>query len=130
MKRVLVLALSTILLISGAPANAALKAGSTCKTLGQIKAPAGKEFTCIKKGSRLVWSKGKIVITSKKVNKTPAPVESAAPVEIEAPTEGQSVKPVSPGAFCAPAGATGKSAKDVVYTCKTSDTDTRNRWRQ
>ena len=124
MKRVLVLALSTILLISGAPANAALKAGSACKTLGQIKAPAGKEFTCIKKGSRLVWSKGKIVITSKKVNKTPAPVESAAP------TEGQSVKPVSPGAFCAPAGATGKSAKGVVYTCKTSDTDTRNRWRQ
>ena len=124
MKRVLILALSTILLISGAPANGALKAGSACKTLGQIKASAGKEFTCIKKSSKLVWSKGKIVITSKKVNKTPAPAESAAPAE------SQSVKPISPGAFCAPAGATGKSAKGLAYTCKTSDTDTRNRWRQ
>jgi hypothetical protein len=37
---------------------------------------------------------------------------------------------VSPGAFCAPAGATGKSAAGVTYTCKTSSTDTRNRWRQ
>jgi hypothetical protein len=32
--------------------------------------------------------------------------------------------------FCAPAGATGKSAAGVTYTCKTSATDTRNRWRQ
>jgi hypothetical protein len=37
---------------------------------------------------------------------------------------------VSPGAFCSPAGATGKSAAGVSYTCKTSPTDTRNRWRQ
>jgi len=37
---------------------------------------------------------------------------------------------VSPGAFCSPAGATGKSTSGVTYTCKTSPTDTRNRWRQ
>jgi hypothetical protein len=37
---------------------------------------------------------------------------------------------VSPGAFCAPAGATGKSVNGTSYTCKTSPTDTRNRWRQ
>ncbi len=37
---------------------------------------------------------------------------------------------VTPGAFCAPAGATGYSAKGVFYTCKVSSTDTRNRWRQ
>ena len=35
-----------------------------------------------------------------------------------------------PGAFCSPAGATGYSSKGVFYTCKTSSTDTRNRWRQ
>ena len=50
---------------------------------------------------------------------TPAPTATAN----QAPT-------VSPGAFCAPAGATGKSAAGVTYTCKTSPTDTRNRWRQ
>ena len=37
---------------------------------------------------------------------------------------------VSPGAFCSPAGAIGKSASGVTYTCKSSSTDTRNRWRQ
>jgi hypothetical protein len=36
---------------------------------------------------------------------------------------------VTPGAFCTPAGATGKSKSGVSYTCKTSATDTRNRWR-
>jgi len=38
--------------------------------------------------------------------------------------------PVSPGAFCSPGGATGKSENGTSYTCKTSPTDTRNRWRQ
>jgi hypothetical protein len=37
---------------------------------------------------------------------------------------------VTPGAFCAPAGAIGNSKTGVSYTCKTSPTDTRNRWRQ
>jgi hypothetical protein len=37
---------------------------------------------------------------------------------------------VTPGAFCSPAGAIGKSTSGVSYTCKTSPTDTRNRWRQ
>jgi hypothetical protein len=39
------------------------------------------------------------------------------------------VPTVTPGAFCTPAGAIGKSASGVLYTCKTSATDTRNRWR-
>ena len=37
---------------------------------------------------------------------------------------------VTPGAFCSPAGASGKSSSGVTYTCKSSSTDTRNRWRQ
>lgn len=37
---------------------------------------------------------------------------------------------ITPGAFCSPAGATGYSSSRVLYTCKTSSTDTRNRWRQ
>lgn len=37
---------------------------------------------------------------------------------------------ITPGAFCAPAGAIGKDSSGVIYTCKTSPTDTRNRWRQ
>jgi hypothetical protein len=45
-------------------------------------------------------------------------------------TQEATVATVSPGAFCTPAGATGKSANGTSYTCKTSPTDTRNRWRQ
>jgi hypothetical protein len=37
---------------------------------------------------------------------------------------------VTPGAFCSPAGAIGKASSGVTYTCKTSPTDSRNRWRQ
>jgi hypothetical protein len=58
-------------------------------------------------------------------------IAASAPVPIPSPTPAPSPESiVSPGAFCSPAGATGKSANGTSYTCKTSDTDTRNRWRQ
>ena len=40
------------------------------------------------------------------------------------------VTPITPGSFCSPAGAIGKSSNGTLYTCKTSSTDSRNRWRQ
>jgi hypothetical protein len=63
---------------------------------------------------------------------TPTPTVSAAPVTTptQTPVATSSSLIVSPGAFCSPAGATGKSTSGVSYTCKTSPTDTRNRWRQ
>ena len=62
---------------------------------------------------------------------TPTPTVSATPTPTPTPTPTTSQLPtVSPGAFCSPAGATGKSSSGVLYTCKTSPTDTRNRWRQ
>ena len=57
---------------------------------------------------------------------TPAPVIAPTPT----PVESSSSLIVTPGAFCSPAGAIGKSTSGVSYTCKTSPTDTRNRWRQ
>ena len=59
---------------------------------------------------------------------SPAPINSPSPTA--QPTPQANVLVVSPGAFCAPAGATGVSKTGVSYTCKTSSTDTRNRWRQ
>jgi hypothetical protein len=38
-------------------ATAAVKPGTTCKKLGQISASAGINYTCIKSGKKLVWSK-------------------------------------------------------------------------
>ena len=66
-------------------------------------------------------------------NPTPSPSASTSFNPTSTPTPTPSVTPVlnvTPGAFCAPAGAIGKSASGVLYTCKTSPTDTRNRWRQ
>lgn len=37
---------------------------------------------------------------------------------------------VTPGAYCSPFGATGVSEKGVAYTCKPSETESRNRWRR
>ena len=59
---------------------------------------------------------------------SPAPINSPSPTA--QPTPQANVLVVSPGAFCSPAGAIGKSASGVTYNCKTSPTDTRNRWRQ
>jgi hypothetical protein len=65
---------------------------------------------------------------------TPIPVPSESPLQTSTATPSSSpvkteAKAVTPGAFCTPAGAIGKSASGVEYTCKTSATDTRNRWR-
>jgi hypothetical protein len=64
---------------------------------------------------------------------TPTPTPSVTPTASATPTPTPTTSQlptVSPGAFCSPAGATGKSSSGVLYTCKTSPTDTRNRWRQ
>jgi hypothetical protein len=40
------------------PAFAAVKAGATCKTKGQVKTDSGFKYTCTKSGKKFVWSKG------------------------------------------------------------------------
>jgi hypothetical protein len=65
---------------------------------------------------------------------TPIPAPSESPQQTPVPTPSNTstqtdAKVVTPGAFCTPAGAIGQSSKGVLYTCKTSATDTRNRWR-
>ncbi len=59
---------------------------------------------------------------------TPSPEVTPTPTQSSEPSV--SVKIVTPGAFCSLAGAIGKSSSGVTYTCKTSPTDSRNRWRQ
>ena len=55
----------------------------------------------------------------------PAPTATSEPSV--SPTVGVTI---TPGSFCSPAGAIGISSSGVSYTCKSSLTDTRNRWRQ
>ena len=73
-------------------------------------------------------------IASESQSPTPSPSASTTYIPSPSPTPTITASPtavptVTPGAFCTPAGAIGKSASGVLYTCKTSATDTRNRWR-
>ena len=56
-------------------------------------------------------------------------VPAPAPVVSTATTTSATIF-VTPGAFCSPFGATGISEKGVSYTCKPSETESRNRWRR
>jgi hypothetical protein len=66
---------------------------------------------------------------------TPTPTPTATPTPTPTPTAtatatATATPTASPGAFCSPAGATGVSSSGVKYTCKTSPSELRNRWRQ
>lgn len=55
LRKVIALALITSLLIPLSPATAAVKAGAVCKKAGIKSVVAGKTFTCVKSGKKLVW---------------------------------------------------------------------------
>jgi M6 family metalloprotease-like protein len=93
MKKTL-LALSLIIsLIAPVNAHAAVKAGASCKKAGQITTVAGKKFTCVKSGKKLIWNKGVAVATTNPADqiKPAGPVAPAAPViDPTKPKHGQS----------------------------------------
>ncbi len=66
------------------PANAAVKAGSTCKSKGLVSNYQGKKYTCIKSGKKFVWDKGVLI---------PKPVVQAAPEVSSTPTPSASPTP-------------------------------------
>jgi hypothetical protein len=81
MKRAMAISLVAVLALGVSPSisSAAVKAGATCKKEGQVSKKAGKEYTCIKKGKKLVWSKGVTI-------KTAAPAVTPAPTPIPTPS--------------------------------------------
>jgi hypothetical protein len=62
-KRISIVLIAAFLSIITINANAAIKAGTTCKKLGLTSMFVGKKYTCVKSGKKLVWNKG--VETSK-----------------------------------------------------------------
>lgn len=69
------------------PAFAAPKSGGLCKKVGQVSIQSGLIYTCVKSGTKLIWSKGKKVSPSiPKVKSTPSPSPISLPptsLEIE-----------------------------------------------
>ena len=77
--------------------------GATCKSLNSTASVKDKTYTCIKKGSKLVWNKG---VTTKKAAPTPTP--SAAATEKPSVPE----KPVDPFASYGQDGARFKAVDE------------------
>jgi len=73
---------------------------------------------------------GKLISVSESVKFIIGERIQALPTPTPSPSVSSNELTITPGAFCSPAGAIGKSTSGVSYTCKTSSTDTRNRWRQ
>jgi hypothetical protein len=93
MKRALAIALVSVLALGVSPSisSAAVKAGATCKKAGQLSKKAGKEYTCIKKGKKLVWSQGVTIKTAAPAatsvpTPTPTPTPSPTPISTAIPT--------------------------------------------
>ena len=83
-----------LLLTFATPVQAATpKAGAKCTKAGATATAAGKKFTCVKSGTKLVWNKGVTVKAAPKVDvkpveptPTPTPTPTATPTPTPTPT--------------------------------------------
>ena len=71
----LVLAFALIISLIAAPSFGAAKAGAKCTKAGASSIAAGKKYTCVKSGTKLVWNKGVAI-------KKPAPVVTPTPTPL------------------------------------------------
>lgn len=60
-----------------------VKANTSCVKKGIIKIYSGKKYTCLKKGKKLVWSKGVAIAAPEE---SPAPIPSTSPTPTPTPT--------------------------------------------
>ena len=87
---------------------AAVKAGSACSKAGIKSVSAGKTYTSVKSGKKLVWNKGVLIPVA-----NPAPSASAS----AAPVTKQEVVKVSEGDSCAKMGIQNKDS-GVLLECR------------
>jgi hypothetical protein len=93
------------------PLNAAApKAGAKCTKAGSTATAAGKKFTCIKLGTKLVWNKGVAIKKPSPVatptptptpepTPTPTPTPTATPTPTPTPTVKPWIPPTAPSSF-------------------------------
>ena len=91
-------------LVVAPSASAAVKEGAACKKAGQSSTVSGRKFTCVKKGSKLVWNKGVAVKSAPTASATAsasaasaAPAMSATPMATKSAEPSKSAAPASTG---------------------------------
>jgi hypothetical protein len=77
MRKVLAI-LIAVSLLGIAPAQAATKPGGKCTKAGTTVNSAGKKFTCIRSGGKLVWNKGVAIKKSSAIKTGVCPPKAAA----------------------------------------------------
>ena len=77
MRKVLAV-LIAVSLLGIAPAQAATKPGGKCTKAGATVNSAGKKFTCIRSGGKLVWNKGVAIKKSSAIKTGVCPPKAAA----------------------------------------------------
>ena len=80
---------------------AAVKAGGSCSKAGIKSVSAGKTYTCVKSGKKLVWDKGVLIPVAKPA---PSASASAAPVVVQ----------VKEGDSCEKMGVQGKDSQGLL----------------
>jgi len=101
-KSFLALSMALVLAVVVAPgSSASVKAGGACKKAGQTSTASGMKFTCVKKGSKLVWGKGVAVkarpTASASAAASAAPAMSATPMATKSAEPSKSAEPVAAG---------------------------------
>lgn len=111
-----VLFLIVLSLLSPQSAVAAVKAGAPCSKSGQTSIAAGKKFTCVKSGKKLLWNKG--------IPVAPAVVKPVAPTNqqgsVTPPTNTPIVIPARNSATAA-AVATYPKTITIATDCSTNN---------
>ena len=126
MKKILalVVSLSCIGAAISTPANAGVRAGTTCLKLGSKSITSDKKFTCIKSGKKFVWDTG--VLVSKVATKpassasTPSTVIDSSEGSPQSTAENTNFDPnqkyYAMGQLCDSPGQQG-SLSDINYIC-------------
>jgi hypothetical protein len=89
---------------------AAVKAGSSCSKAGIKLVSAGKTYTCVKSGKKLVWNKGVAIAVAKPA---PSATASAAPAASASPAPEASSESMAPETF--PAVPTSLASLEANY---------------
>jgi hypothetical protein len=116
MRRKGLLAVAVVLLLAlVTPLQAATpKAGAKCTKVGATVTAAGKKFTCVKSGTKLVWNKGVAVKAAPKPQVVPA-----VPPTVTPPQPEQKVEPKN--SFALDPRITQREDLTAVEMCRTAD---------